>query len=115
MPSKHQQRTERVRCRHPFDTRIRLLWNADRHGVESGSQRASLGGPDESSWVSNPANTGTARYRNLIYFKQVDKGGHFAAWEQPELFGANSMPRSDHSGRLTDHHPHRCRPQRSYI
>ena len=25
-------------------------------------------------------------YRNLIYFKQVDKGGHFAAWEQPELF-----------------------------
>jgi len=25
-------------------------------------------------------------YRNLIYFHQVDKGGHFAAWEQPELF-----------------------------
>jgi pimeloyl-ACP methyl ester carboxylesterase len=23
---------------------------------------------------------------NLIYFNQVDKGGHFAAWEQPELF-----------------------------
>ena len=27
-------------------------------------------------------------YRNLIYFKEVDKGGHFAAWEQPELFAA---------------------------
>src|SRR6476620_7544617 len=27
-------------------------------------------------------------YRNLIYFHEVDKGGHFAAWEQPELFGA---------------------------
>ncbi len=27
-------------------------------------------------------------YRNLIYFHQVDKGGHFAAWEQPELFSA---------------------------
>jgi pimeloyl-ACP methyl ester carboxylesterase len=27
-------------------------------------------------------------YRNLIYFKEVDKGGHFAAWEQPELFSA---------------------------
>ena len=27
-------------------------------------------------------------YRNLIYFNEVDKGGHFAAWEQPEaLFG----------------------------
>jgi len=25
-------------------------------------------------------------YPNLIYYKQVDKGGHFAAWEQPQLF-----------------------------
>ena len=25
-------------------------------------------------------------YHNLIYFNEVDKGGHFAAWEQPELF-----------------------------
>jgi pimeloyl-ACP methyl ester carboxylesterase len=25
-------------------------------------------------------------YRNLVYFHEVDKGGHFAAWEQPELF-----------------------------
>jgi pimeloyl-ACP methyl ester carboxylesterase len=24
----------------------------------------------------------------LIYFHEVDKGGHFAAWEQPELFSA---------------------------
>src|SRR3954469_3652719 len=23
---------------------------------------------------------------NLIYFNEVDRGGHFAAWEQPELF-----------------------------
>jgi pimeloyl-ACP methyl ester carboxylesterase len=27
-------------------------------------------------------------YKNLIYFHEVDKGGHFAAWEQPELFAA---------------------------
>jgi pimeloyl-ACP methyl ester carboxylesterase len=27
-------------------------------------------------------------YRNLIYFNEVEKGGHFAAWEQPELFSA---------------------------
>ena len=27
-------------------------------------------------------------YSNLIYFHEVDKGGHFAAWEQPELFAA---------------------------
>ena len=25
-------------------------------------------------------------YRNLIYFNEVDKGGHFAAWEQPDAF-----------------------------
>jgi pimeloyl-ACP methyl ester carboxylesterase len=25
-------------------------------------------------------------YKNLIYFNEVDEGGHFAAWEQPELF-----------------------------
>ncbi len=31
--------------------------------------------------------TGRA-YRNLVYFNEVDKGGHFAAWEQPELFSA---------------------------
>jgi pimeloyl-ACP methyl ester carboxylesterase len=27
-------------------------------------------------------------YPNLIYFKEVDRAGHFAAWEQPELFSA---------------------------
>jgi pimeloyl-ACP methyl ester carboxylesterase len=25
-------------------------------------------------------------YRNLLYFHEVEKGGHFAAWEQPKLF-----------------------------
>jgi pimeloyl-ACP methyl ester carboxylesterase len=25
-------------------------------------------------------------YPNLVYFNEVDKGGHFAAWEQPQLF-----------------------------
>ncbi|WP_404804886.1 epoxide hydrolase family protein [Metapseudomonas lalkuanensis] len=27
-------------------------------------------------------------YTNLVYFNRVDKGGHFAAWEEPELFSA---------------------------
>jgi pimeloyl-ACP methyl ester carboxylesterase len=27
-------------------------------------------------------------YRRLIHFHEVDKGGHFAAWEQPEAFTA---------------------------
>jgi hypothetical protein len=25
-------------------------------------------------------------YENLIYFNEVDKGNHFAAWQEPELF-----------------------------
>ena len=31
------------------------------------------------SWVERA-------YPNVIYFNEVDKGGHFAAWEEPELF-----------------------------
>jgi pimeloyl-ACP methyl ester carboxylesterase len=27
-------------------------------------------------------------YKHLTYYHQTDRGGHFAAWEQPELFGA---------------------------
>jgi len=42
--------------------------------------------PDD---VYRPPETWARRaYRNLIYFHEVDKGGHFAAWEQPELFAA---------------------------
>jgi pimeloyl-ACP methyl ester carboxylesterase len=33
------------------------------------------------SWVEQS-------YHKLIYFNEVDKGGHFAAWEQPELFAS---------------------------
>jgi pimeloyl-ACP methyl ester carboxylesterase len=27
-------------------------------------------------------------YPNLVYFNEVDRGGHFAAWEEPQLFAA---------------------------
>jgi pimeloyl-ACP methyl ester carboxylesterase len=27
-------------------------------------------------------------YPNLAYFREVDRGGHFAAWEEPQLFSA---------------------------
>ena len=42
-------------------------------------------------------------YRNLIYFNEVDKGGHFAAWEQPELFCSRAPRRFQvaSAGRLT--------------
>jgi pimeloyl-ACP methyl ester carboxylesterase len=28
------------------------------------------------------------RYKNIVYWNELDRGGHFAAWEQPELFVA---------------------------
>jgi pimeloyl-ACP methyl ester carboxylesterase len=33
------------------------------------------------SWVEKS-------YPNVVYFNEVDKGGHFAAWEEPELFSS---------------------------
>ena len=33
------------------------------------------------SWVEKA-------YPNVIYFNEVDKGGHFAAWEEPEIFAS---------------------------
>ena len=33
------------------------------------------------SWVENA-------YPQVMYFNEVDKGGHFAAWEEPELFAS---------------------------
>jgi pimeloyl-ACP methyl ester carboxylesterase len=40
--------------------------------------------PDE---IYAAPQTWTARaYPQLIYFNKLDKGGHFAAWEQPQVF-----------------------------
>jgi pimeloyl-ACP methyl ester carboxylesterase len=33
-----------------------------------------------------PRSWAEAAYPSLTYFNEVDKGGHFAAWEEPELF-----------------------------
>jgi pimeloyl-ACP methyl ester carboxylesterase len=33
-----------------------------------------------------PRSWAEAVYPNLTYFNEVDRGGHFAAWEEPELF-----------------------------
>jgi pimeloyl-ACP methyl ester carboxylesterase len=33
------------------------------------------------SWVEKA-------YPNVVYYNEVDKGGHFAAWEEPELFAS---------------------------
>lgn len=35
---------------------------------------------------ASPETWARRAYKNLIYFNEVDRGGHFAAWEQPQLF-----------------------------
>ncbi len=40
--------------------------------------------PEE--YVTAPRSWTEKAYHNLIYFRQAEKGGHFAAWEQPQLF-----------------------------
>jgi pimeloyl-ACP methyl ester carboxylesterase len=40
--------------------------------------------PDE--YVQAPRSWTEQAYHNLIYFNHAERGGHFAAWEQPELF-----------------------------
>ncbi|WP_285116979.1 epoxide hydrolase family protein [Leifsonia sp. fls2-241-R2A-40a] len=40
--------------------------------------------PDEI--YAAPRSWATEAYPNLIHFNRLDRGGHFAAWEQPELF-----------------------------
>ena len=42
--------------------------------------------PEE--YVQAPRSWTEKAYHNLIYYNQVDRGGHFAAWEQPQLFSA---------------------------
>jgi pimeloyl-ACP methyl ester carboxylesterase len=40
--------------------------------------------PDE--LYQPPRSWAEEAYPNLIHYNVVDKGGHFAAWEQPEIF-----------------------------
>jgi pimeloyl-ACP methyl ester carboxylesterase len=42
--------------------------------------------PDEVYLV--PETWARRAFSNLVYFHEVDRGGHFAAWEYPELFAA---------------------------
>jgi pimeloyl-ACP methyl ester carboxylesterase len=73
----------------------RLYWENTGRGVTSAAAQktaeislpvAITVFPDEVYRV--PETWARRAYRNLIYFHEVDKGGHFAAWEQPELFAA---------------------------
>jgi len=39
--------------------------------------------PEE--YVQAPRSWTEKAYHNLIYFNEAERGGHFAAWEQPQL------------------------------
>jgi len=47
-------------------------------------------------------------YPNLIYYKKHDKGGHFAAWEQPQLLSEEVRAglRSLRQPMAVQHEPH---------
>ena len=71
----------------------RLYWeNAGRAVTSSAAQKtaeialpvAITVFPDEI--YRTPETWARRAYPNLVYFHEVDRGGHFAAWEQPELF-----------------------------
>jgi pimeloyl-ACP methyl ester carboxylesterase len=73
----------------------RLYWeNKGRSPLSAGAQMTSEIAlpvaitvfPDE--LYRAPETWARRAYRNLVYFHEADKGGHFAAWEQPELFSA---------------------------
>jgi hypothetical protein len=61
---------------------------AAQHTAEIALQVAITVFPDE---VYRAPETWARRaYRHLIYFHEVDKGGHFAAWEEPQHFTEES-------------------------
>ena len=73
----------------------RLYWeNQGRSPLSAGAQMTSQISlpvavtvfPDE--LYRAPETWARRAFHNLVYFHEVDKGGHFAAWEQPELFSA---------------------------
>jgi hypothetical protein len=49
--------------------------------------------PDE--LYQAPRNWAEQAYPKFIYYNKLDKGGHFAAWEQPQLLQKRFAPASD--------------------
>ena len=41
-----------------------------------------------------PRSSADRAYPNLIYFNELDRSNHFAAWQEPALFAGELAPRS---------------------
>ena len=70
----------------------RLYWennNTDRNSVNRTTPRRSRSPSRITAFPGEiypaPRSWAERAYPNLIYFNKVDKGGHFAAWEEPDL------------------------------
>jgi pimeloyl-ACP methyl ester carboxylesterase len=99
---------ERLLTKDDFLDNVTLYWltntaaSSARLYWETAGQSVVLSGAQKTSEISLPVaitvfpgevyrapETWARRaYRNLSYFNEVDRGGHFAAWEEPELFAA---------------------------
>jgi pimeloyl-ACP methyl ester carboxylesterase len=73
----------------------RLYWeNRDQNLISAGSQKADkISIPVAISVFPEeiyraPETWARRAFRNVIYFHETDRGGHFAAWEYPDLFAA---------------------------
>jgi pimeloyl-ACP methyl ester carboxylesterase len=74
----------------------RLYWeNRDQNLISSAAQKTTamrlpiaITVFPEDDLFRAPESWARRAFPTLIYFNQVDRGGHFAAWEQPELFAA---------------------------
>lgn len=97
---------ERLLNRDDVLDNVTLYWltntatSAARIYWETGGQSVTLASAQKTSEISlpvaitvfpgevyrTPETWARRAYRNLIYFREAEKGGHFAAWEQPQLF-----------------------------
>jgi ATP-dependent 26S proteasome regulatory subunit len=63
------------------EAKVLFFWISDVKGATVGRGRRL---PPRA--VQAPRSWAEEAYRNLIYFHQLDRGNHFAAWQEPDLF-----------------------------
>ena len=66
----------------------RLYWEDSVHKTKIGGEVSIPAAVSRFPKEINPLPRSWAEraYPSLVYFNRLEKGGHFAAWEQPELF-----------------------------
>lgn len=71
------------------ESSARIYWETSAAQAKSGPVTVPAAVTVFPGEVYRPPKAWLARaYPNLVYYNQVAKGGHFAAWEEPELFSA---------------------------